>query len=150
MALSLFQSDDFRALMQDHLYNMLAFLFESGQEFAVAVDTDHLTITPPLPREIQKNFGETALFVLAGYTYESAYIDEETLYFEAGFGEENIGAHVQLPLLAIKQIFIGDYPITINISSPHPFHKETAPDPDRSMEALLRNPENRKLIKNIK
>ena len=150
MALSLFQSDAYRSLMQDHLYNTLAFLLEEGQEFAVAVDTDHLTITPELPREIQKGFGETALFVLAGYTYESAYIDDASLYFEAGFGQENIGAHVQLPLLAIRQIFIGEYPIVINVTSPRPFPEDVAPDPDRSMEALLRNPENQKLLKDIK
>lgn len=150
MALSLFQSDAYRSLMQDHLYNTLAFLLEEGQEFAVALNVEHLKITPDLPGDIQKSFGQTALFVLAGYTFESAYIDDDTLYFEAGFGEENIGAHIQVPLLAIQQIFIGEYPITINVSSPRPFQDTTTPNSDRSMEALLRNPENQKLLKDIK
>jgi len=146
MSLTLFQSDTFRSLMRDHLYNTLAFLLEEGQEFAVAAEVEYLESDPPLPRHITKMFGETALFVLAGYTFESATIDEASLYFEAGFGEENIGAHITLPLLAIKQIFVGEYPLTLNIASPAPFRTPQEAS-NRSMEALLRNPENQKLLR---
>jgi hypothetical protein len=150
MALSLFQTDAFRSLMRDHLYNTLAFMLEEGQDFAVAAMVEHMEFTPELPRAITQGFGETALFVLAGYTFESAYIDEEALYFEAGFGEENLGANVRIPFLAIRQIFIGEYPVTINISSPAPYPDPAATSPSHSMEALLSNPENQKLLKDIK
>jgi hypothetical protein len=150
VALELFQTDAYRALIRDHLYNTLAFLLEEDQEFAVAAEVEHMTITPELPRPILKSFGETALFVVAGYTYESAWIDDEYLYFEAGFGEENIGAQVTIPLLAIKQVFVGEYPITINITSPSPFVQPSSTSPDHSMDALLRNPENQKLLKSAK
>ena len=149
MALSLFQTDPFRALMRDHLYNTLAFLLEEGQEFAVAAEMEYLDFDPELPREIRRGFGEVALFVLAGYTFESAHFDQDYLYFEAGFGEENIGAFVSIPLLAIRQIFVGEYPIAVNITAPAPFVDNRA-KADHSMEALLRNPENQKLIKSIK
>ncbi len=150
MALELFQSDAYRALMRDHLYNTLAFLLEEDQEFAVAAEVEHMTITPELPRPILKSFGQTALFVVAGYTFESAWVDENTLSFEAGFGEENIGAEVTVPLLAIKQVFVGEYPITINIAYPAPFRSEPSQTPQHSMEALLNNPENKKLLDSIK
>ena len=150
MALSRFQTDAFRAIMQEHLYNVLAFLLEEGQEFAVAAEVEQMEIIPELPRDLRKSFGETALFVLAGYTFESAWMDEETLVFEAGFGDENLGADVRIPLLAIKQIFVGEYPIAINVTSPEPWSSAEPQSPDRSMEALLRNPENRKLLKDIK
>jgi len=150
MALELFQTEAYHSLMRDHLYNVLAFLLENDQEFAVAAEVEHMTITPELPRPILKSFGQTALFVLAGYTFESAYIDEEALYFEAGFGEENIGAHVTIPFLAIKQVFVGEYPITINIAFPRPFVPTSTEVSNHSMDALLRNPENRKLLKNNK
>jgi len=150
VALELFQTDAYHALMRDHLYNMLAFLLEHDQEFAVAVEVEHMTITPELPRPILKSFGETALFVLAGYTFESAYIDDDSLYFEAGFGEENIGAQVIIPFLAVKQVFVGEYPIAINIAYP-PLRSQTPRGTsDHSMDALLRNPENQKLLKNNK
>ena len=150
MALELFQSDTYRSLMRDHLYNVTAFLLENGQEFAIAAEVDAMGFEPELPRTITRQFGEVALFVLAGFTFESAWMDEEALYFEAGFGEENIGAHVTLPLLAIRQIFVGEYPITINITSPAPVHAEENSDTQHSMEALLSNPENQKLLNTIK
>ena len=149
MALSLLQTDTFRSLMRDHLFNTIAYLLEAGQEFAVAAEVEYLDSDPELPRSITRGFGEVALFVLQGYTFETATLDEEYLYFEAGFGEENIGAHVILPLLSIKQIFIDEYPIALNIISPAPYAK-TPIAAERSMEALLSNPENQKLIKDNK
>ncbi len=149
MALDLFHGEEFRSVMRDHIYNVLAFLLENGQEFAIAAELEHMSMSPELPRKIYKGFGEVALFVLGGYTYESAYMDDGYLHFEAGFGEENIGAQVSVPLLAIKQVFIGEYPILINISSQTPF-VSVSESKDRSMEALLSNPENQKLIKTAK
>jgi len=149
MPLSLLQTDTFRSLMRDHLFNTIAYLLESGQEFAVAAEVEYLESDPELPRHITRGFGEVALFVLHGYTFETATLDEGHLYFEAGFGEENIGAHVILPLLSIKQIFIGEYPVAINIVSPSPY-AESPVAANRSMEALLSNPENQKLLKESK
>jgi hypothetical protein len=150
MALDLFQTDAYRALIHDHVYNTLAFLLENGQEFAIAAEVAYMQMTPELPKDIVKHFGETALFVLAGYTFESAYIDENNLYFEAGFGGENIGAHVRVPFLSIKQIFVDEYPVTINIASPSSHQEEAFVSPEHSMNALLRNPENQKLINSAK
>ena len=155
MAYELFQTDAFRDVMRDHLYNVLAFVLENDQEFAVAAEVEHILITPDLPRPILDSFGQTALFVLSGYTFQSAFIDEDTLYFEAGFGEENIGADVTIPFLAIRQVFVGEYPIALNIAAPAPYTSApAAPDTtdasQRSMQALLNNPENQKLLKNNK
>jgi len=150
MALSLLQTDTFRSIMRDHLFKTIVYLLETGQEFAVAAEVEHLVSDPELPRHITRGFGEVALFVLQGYTFETATLDDDHLYFEAGFGEENIGAHVTLPLLSIKQVFVGEYPIAINITSPTPWKSSEPQSSDRSMEALLRNPENQKLVKNIK
>lgn len=149
MSLELFHSDSFRSVMGGHIYDALVFLLENGQEFAIAAEVEHMTFEPQLDRDIVRGFGEVALFVLGGYTFESAHMDQGSLYFEAGFGENDTGTLVSVPFLAIKQIFVGEYPILINISSPTPFvsASETV---DRSMEALLNNPENRKLIKTVK
>jgi hypothetical protein len=149
LTLDLFHSDAYRALMREHIYNVLVFLLEGGQEFAVAAEVEHVSMEPELPRNITKSFGEVALFVISGYTFESAYVDEERLYFEAGFGEENIGTIASVPLLAVRQIFVGEYPILINITSPVPF-EQPSDKKNRSMEALLNNPENQKLIKTAK
>jgi hypothetical protein len=149
VTLDLFHSDDYRSLMRDHIYNVLAFLLENNSDFAVAAEVEHMEFAPELPRELRKGFSEVALFVISGYTLESAYIDGDCLHFEAGFGEENIGADTKTPFLAIKQIFIGEYPILINITYPTPF-VSASQTPKHSMEALLNNPENQKLIKTVK
>ena len=150
MLLKLFQTDAYRALIAEHLFNTLAYLLESGENFAIGAEVEHIEMDPPLPRSITKTFGETALFVMSGYTLESAYLDEGHFYFEAGFGSDNIGAHVTIPLLAIKQIFVEDYPIAINIVSPVPFQKSSTTTSEHSMDALLRNPENQRFIKKTK
>ena len=140
-----FQSEAYRKIQQEHLSRTIAFLLENGIEFAVAAEVKYIDFEPPLPEEIASSLRELSLFILSGYTFESSSVDEESLRFEAGFGEANIGAWVTIPLLAIKQIVVGEYPIALNIAEPAPV--EPAPDASRSMEALLRNPENLKLLK---
>lgn len=150
MQVDLFNTQSYQKLISSHLENTIHFLFENDQEFALACETEFLSFNPPLPQTILDGFGETVLFILTGYTYETSKIEDGEFSFEAGFGEENFGSHVSLPLLAIKQIFVGEYPITINISTATAPHQEvdiTQRDSSRSMEALLNNPKNKKLLK---
>ncbi len=149
MQTDLFQTLGYQELISSHMEKSINFLFENNQEFALACEAEYLSFDPPLPTEILDSFGETVLFILSGYTYESAYLHGSQFSFEAGFGEENFGSLVTLPLLAIKQIFVDEYPITINISTPLMAKDEahtTDSDSQKSMEALLNNPENKKLL----
>ena len=147
MTTNLFQTPEYRTLMQDHINRTIGYLFSKNQEFAIACEIKHVTFTPPLPEEILATFNATVLFVLSGYTYESAKIENGYFSFEAGFGSENFGSTVTLPLLAVKQIFVGENPIVLNMADPAP-KKEISTQ--SSMEALLRNPENKKLLKKKK
>ena len=139
-----FQSETFRTIQQEYLSRVISFLLDEEVEFAIAAEVEYLDFDPELPSGIHERFSPVSLFVLAGYTYETARLDEERLIFEAGFGEENFGSVVTVPLLAIKQVIVGEYPVAINIAEPVP---EEHPDPSHSMEALLNNPENLKLLK---
>jgi len=147
MTQQLFQTTTYKALMDEHIAKTLIYLFEENQEFAIACDTKYITFDPELSPEITESFGETVLFVLGGYTFESAKIDRGYLVFEAGFGSENIGAVVRMPLLTIKQIFVDDHPIVINLADPLLPKKVKKEKIQNSMEALLNNPENKKLLK---
>ncbi len=150
---NIFQNPAYQELIASHLSQTIKFLFDNNQEFALACEAEFLLFEPELPQETNESFGATVLFVITGYTYESAQIDEGYFSFEAGFGEENFGSTVTLPLLAIKQIFVGEYPIAINISQPTQIadnQKPSEEDSTRSMEALLNNPENKKLLKKKK
>ena len=140
-----FQSDEYRTIQREHLMKTIGFLLEQGLDFAVAAEVEYLDFEPELPESIAGRFQPISLFVLTGYTFESSSVDEEALRFEAGFGEENYGAWVTIPLLAIKQVIVGEQVLVLNIAEPAP--KIPAPDPSVSMEALLKNPENLKLLK---
>jgi len=148
MPLDKLQQPQFQEIMQEHIFNTIEFLFEANQEFGVACEVELVSFDPVLPEDIQKTLPVVTLFMLANYSFESASLDEEYLQFEAGFGSENFGSFVQIPLLAIKQMYVGEYPILINITSPQKDNEEE--EPIDSMSALLNNPENAKLLKKKK
>ena len=73
------------------------------------------------------------------------------LVFEAGFGSENFGSVVTVPLLSIMQIIVEETPLFINLAT----YREkivAKKEIDRggvenSMASFLSNPENSKFIK---
>ena len=153
MTINLLQTPEYRTLMQSHIFESIKYLFNKDQEFALACEVKYITFTPELPANIKDSFEDTVLFILSGFTFESAQLNEAYFSFEAGFGSENFGSMVSLPLLAIKQVFVGDNPIVINLANPvieSEKKKEASASKKSSMEALLKNPENKKLLKNKK
>ena len=147
MTINLFQTPEYRAIMEEHIEKTIGYLFNKNQEFALASEIKHVNFNPELPAGVKETFNDTVLFVLSGYTYETAKLESGYFSFEAGFGSENFGSTVSVPLLAIKQIFVGDHPIVFNLAQP--IDKEQV-SKKSSMEALLNNPENKKLLKKKK
>lgn len=151
MTMNIFQTPEYRTLMQTHISETIQYLFEKDQEFALACEVKYLHFTPELPSSIKDKFDDIVLFILSGFTFESSKIEGGYFSFEAGFGSDNFGSTVSVPLLAIKQIFVGENPIVINHASPADKEKkEKSAAKKSSMEALLSNPENKKLLKNKK
>ena len=147
MTINLLQTSEYKELMSEHLYKTINYLFSKNQEFAIACVIDHLTFNPELPKSITDSFQDIALFILSGYTFETATLDNDTFIFEAGFGEENFGSTITVPLLAIKQLMLNDTPIVLNLSE---YTKPKPATAKSSMESLLSNPENKKLLKKRK
>jgi len=133
--------------MQQHLHQMIELLFKENVEFRIICDTGYIEFTPNLPDYITQTFGDIIIFDIAEYSFESASIENGILTFEAGFGAENIGATVHVPLLTIAQIFIdeGYPPLVINFAKPIP--KQETTQAQNSMDALLNNPKNQGLLK---
>ncbi len=147
MTINLFQTPEYKALMQEHIEKTISYLFNKDQEFAIACEIKYVSFTPELPADIKDTFKETVMFILSGYTYESSKLEDGYFYFEAGFGNDNFGSTVTVPLLAIKQLFVEDHPIVLNLAEPKTKKKTSNKS---SMEALLNNPENKKLLKKKK
>lgn len=153
MTINLLQTPEYKAIITEHISKTIGYLFEKNQEFALACQVRHLDFNPELPKDLKESFNETVLFILSGYTLESAALEEENFSFEAGFGPDNVGSTVTVPLLAIKQILVGDNPIVLNLAQ---YEEKKVSEvsnviPSKnSMEALLKNPENKKLLKKRK
>lgn len=151
MLFDIIKSSSFARLMENHVRDMLIYLFENDQNFGILCKIDHVTFDPPLPHHLSEEFRAMTLFFLAGYTFESARIDHDVLIFEAGFGQENIGSFVSVPLLSIVQIIIDDTPAFVNLALPQEQHPvvniEKNEGVQNSMSALLANPENQKFLK---
>lgn len=151
MLYEMIKDESYMNLMQKHVQELLLFLFEQEQNFGILCKIEHLTFEPELPENIRKEFRPMTLFFLAGYTFESARLDNDSLIFEAGFGEENIGSFVQVPLLSIMQVIVDETPIFVNLASPKEAASNQAPQRENgienSMASFLSNPENQKFIK---
>ncbi len=140
----IFADREFGEISRRAISEMVAYLLGRGVEFAVLVESAHADFEPALPDEIYASFDERVLFVLSGYTLQSACLDGDRLSFEAGFGAENFGSVVTVPVGAIRQIYSEGIPVAINSAK---MPASSAADGDSSMEALLSNPENMRLFK---
>jgi hypothetical protein len=142
------ETSAYKELMKEHIYATVEYMFDKNQEFGVACETINVNFEPNLPTELRESLPEVTLFMLANYSFETANIDTDYISFEAGFGAENFGALVHIPLLAVKQIFVDEYPILINVAAMNRnTEEESSKEPIDSMAALLNNPENAKLLK---
>ena len=146
MPLKTLETSKYKEIIQNHILATIEYLFDANQEFGVACDVSVVSFSPNLPNDIQESLPEITLFMLANYSFETASVDQYYLSFEAGFGPDNFGALVQIPLLAIKQLFVDEYPILLNVTSSNEIKEEKKEEVD-SMSVLLNNPENAKLLK---
>ena len=147
---------DFALMMKQHLIELLGFFFEKEQNFGVLCKIEDVSFNPELPEYMQDGFSHLTLFFLAGYTFESAYVESDYLIFEAGFGAENFGSVVSVPLLSIMQVIVDETPIFINLSElklEDLQNEETLKvnvdekSVEASMNVFLSNPENEKFFK---
>jgi hypothetical protein len=143
---------DFAKVMQKNIQDFILYLFEKEKNFGVLCNVSDVEFSPELPEEILSQFHHMTLFFLAGYTFESARIEEDCLVFEAGFGSDNFGSIVTVPLLSIVQLIIDDQPVLINLAK----YKKEKQIPQKelddkgvenSLNMFLSNPENKKFLK---
>ena len=145
------QESDFARLMKKHIEELIILFFQKEQNFGVLCKIENISFNPELPEDINSEFRPMTLFFLAGYTFETARIEDEMLIFEAGFGSENFGSVVTVPLLSILQIIIDETPVLINLAVEYEEKvKVETIDEDgvqNSMASFLSNPENSKFLK---
>ena len=150
---NIIQDRDFAQLMKKNIQELIVLFFQKEQNFGILCKIEDVSFEPELPESINTEFRPLTLFFLAGYTFETARIENNMLIFEAGFGSDNFGSIVSVPLLSILQIIIDETPVFINISA----YKEETDEEEvknvdengvkNSMASFLSNPENSKFLK---
>lgn len=150
---SLIEDRDFAKMMKRHIEELVVLFFQKEQNFGILCKIEDVSFDPELPDGMSAEFRALTLFFLAGYTFETARIEDEMLIFEAGFGSENFGSVVSVPLLSIVQIIVDETPLFINIAVENrEKEEEKSKNVDEngvknSMESFLANPENSKFLK---
>jgi len=147
---NIIQDNDFSLLMQKHIQDMVVHFFEKEQNFGILCKIEDVYFEPALPQNLEEDFRHLTLFFLAGYTFESAHIKDDYLIFEAGFGSENFGSLVHVPLISIMQVIVDETPILINLATKKPIKKQKVTKDkgiENSMSSFLSNPENSRFVK---
>ncbi|MCD6190288.1 MAG: hypothetical protein J7K14_01955 [Sulfurimonas sp.] len=148
---NIIEDKEFALLMQKNIQELIIHFFQKEQNFGILCKVEEATFEPSLPESIESEFRPLTLFFLAGYTFETARIEDGFLVFEAGFGSENFGSVVTLPLLSVMQIIVDETPLFINLST---YREKSVVKKEvdeggveNSMASFLSNPENSKFIK---
>ncbi len=153
---NIINDNNFAKLMQKHIEDLVVYFFNTQQNFGILCKIEDVSFDPILPDTIVEEFRPLTLFFLAGYTFESANIQGSYLTFEAGFGADNHGSIVSVPLTSIMQVIVDETPLLINLATPmtdEEIDREElleSSNPEgvaNSMASFLSNPENSKFVK---
>jgi len=145
------EDKQFADLMQKNIQELIIHFFQKEQNFGILCKVEDVGFEPALPEDINADFRPLTLFFLAGYTFETARVENNCLVFEAGFGSDNFGSVVTVPLLSIMQIIVDETPVLINLAT-YKEEKTVEKEVDESgvknsMDSFLSNPENSKFLK---
>ena len=142
MVKDIIENNEYKSLVEKQIKENVLFLLEKKQEFSITANIQPISFTPELPKVIKDQMHKFSLFTLSNYTYTTVQIDDNYISFEAGFGNENFGSVVKIPLYAIFQIIIDESILYINsVATVEKFNKDLKKN---SMSIFKNNPNNKK------
>ena len=133
---------DYKKLVEAQIKENVTFLLNKNQEFSITANIESATFTPELPKVIKESMHKFSLFILSNYTYSTVQINDTHISFEAGFGNENFGSVVKIPLHSIFQIIVDVSILYINsVATVDKFNKDLKKN---SFDVFKNNPNNKK------
>lgn len=142
MTKNIIEDEEFKDIQKKHIQETLSYLINKDLEFDIVVNIQALSFTPELPKELKDSLNKFSLFSLVGYTYSTIKLDLDSLSFEAGFGKENFGSLVKVPLHSIFQVIFKENTLAINLSATvDKFNKDQKTN---SLNIFKNNPKNKK------
>lgn len=150
MIFNIVEDINYRDMLEGQIFEVIEYLINKNEEFSITANINGVDFEPAMPDSISKNFSHFTLFTLSNYTYESIILTEKTITFEAGFGSENFGSHVTIPLYAIFQIVIEESILFLNpTATVEKYFEEDEIEEEqvsRSMNAFTMNKNNKDLL----
>ena len=142
MIKDIIENDEYKNLVENQIKENILFLLRKNQEFSITANIEPITFNPELPKVIKEQMHKFSLFVLSNYTYTTVEITDGYLSFEAGFGNENFGSVVKIPLHAVFQIIVDESILYINsVATVEKFNKDLKKN---SFNVFKNNPNNKK------
>ena len=142
MIKNIIENENYKNLVEKQIKENILFLLDKKQEFSITANLEPISFNPELPTVIRNQMHKFSLFILSNYTYTTIQIDDEFLSFEAGFGNENFGSVVKIPLHSIFQIIVDESILYINsVATVDKFNKDLKKN---SFNVFKNNPNNKK------
>ena len=145
MISNIIENVEYKNLVSSQIKETMNFLLEQDQEFAITANIDAIKFEPELPSATLSQLSKFSLFILSNYTYSTIRLDDNNLYFEAGFGSENFGSTVKVPFFAIFQIVVEESILFVNSCAT--VDKFTKDAKEKSFNVFKSNPNNKNLLK---
>jgi len=151
MIFNIVEDIHYREMLEGQIFEVIEYLINKNEEFSITANIKGVSFNPEIPESISENFSHFTLFTLSNYTYETIILTEQSITFEAGFGSENFGSVVTVPLYAIFQIVIDESILFLNPTATVEkyFQKQENIEEDqssRSMNAFTMNSKNKDLL----
>ena len=146
MIKDIIENEDYRDLVSSQIKETIEYLISNNEEFAITANIKGITFNPELPESIHAQLSVFSLFILANYTYTTLDLDDEYIYFEAGFGKENFGSLVKIPYNAIFQIIVDESILFVNSTATVQEFFNQKDQVNKSLNAFKKNPQNQSLI----
>jgi len=142
MIKDIIENEEYRKLVEMQVKENILFLLDKNQEFSITANIEPVSFNPELPKVIKDQMSKFSLFVLSNYTYTTVQVNDGFISFEAGFGSENFGSVVKIPLHSVFQIIVDESILYINsVATVEKFNQDLKKN---SLNVFKKNPNNQK------
>lgn len=142
MIKDIIENENYKDLVSKQIKEVIIYLLEQDQEFSITGNIDSVSFDPELPDVIKEQLPKYSLFILSNYTYTTIALNDNYISFEAGFGNENFGSNVKVPLHSIFQVIVDESILFINpVATVDKFNKNQKTN---SLNVFKNNPNNKR------
>lgn len=139
---NIIEDENYKTLVSSQIKDTIQFLLDKNLEFAITVNVEGTSFEPKLPEATHNQLAKFSLFVLANYTYSTIELTDSYVSFEAGFGSENFGSVVKVPLHSVFQIVVEESILFVNsVATVDKFNESSK---EKSLNIFKNNPNNKK------